>query len=106
MFSLFGKMEFDSINARDLGEKQVKTNLIDVREGFEFKSGHVPNAKNMPMSELLADPEKYLSKDEEYHVICHSGSRSSRTCSRLSSLGYKVVNVNGGIMSYGLSLNR
>lgn len=106
MFSLFGKMEFDSVNARDLGEKQVKTNLIDVRERYEYEAGHVPSARNMPMGELLAGPEKYLDKDNEYHVICHSGSRSSRTCSRLSSLGYKVVNVNGGTMSYGRPLSR
>jgi rhodanese-related sulfurtransferase len=105
MFSFF-KKGYDSISARDIAEKQGKINLIDVRERHEFKAGHVPNAKNMPLSELLSDPEKYLSKDREYHVICHSGSRSSMTCRKLSSLGYKVVNVAGGTMSYGGPLKR
>jgi rhodanese-related sulfurtransferase len=105
MFSLFGKMEFDSINARDLGEKHG-INIVDVRERYEYEAGHIPSAKNIPMGEIMTQPEKYLNKDNEYHVICHSGSRSSRTCSRLSSLGYKVVNVNGGTMSYGRPLSR
>lgn len=106
MINIFGKKKYDSVSARDLGDKLGKINLIDVRERNEFKAGHVPNAKNMPMGELLADPEKYLNKDREYHVICQSGSRSSRTCSRLSSLGYKVINVAGGTMSYDKPLKK
>jgi rhodanese-related sulfurtransferase len=105
MFSFF-KKNYDSVSASDLGEKQGKINLIDVRERYEYKAGHIPNAKNVPMGELLEDPEKYLSKDREYHVVCASGARSSRTCGRLSSLGYQVVNVAGGTMSYGKPLKR
>ena len=105
MFSFFQK-NYDSISARELGELQGKINLIDVRERYEYKAGHVPNAKNFPMGELLTEPEKYLSKEREYHVICQSGSRSSRTCGRLSSMGYQVVNVAGGTMSYGKPLKR
>ncbi|MDF2617058.1 MAG: rhodanese domain protein, partial [Sedimentibacter sp.] len=35
-----------------------------------------------------------------YYVICHSGSRSGRTCRYLTKLGYDVVNVTGGYGSY------
>jgi rhodanese-related sulfurtransferase len=103
---IFGKNSFDSISVHDLGEKNGKINLIDVRESYEYKSGHVPNARNIPMGIVLAEPEKYLNKSMEYHVICQSGSRSSRTCKKLSSLGYKVVNVSGGTGSYILPLKR
>lgn len=106
MFSIFGKNNFESINARDLSEKHEKINLIDVREASEYKAGHVPKARNIPMSLILEQPEKYLNKSMEYHVICQSGSRSTRTCRKLSSLDYKVVNVSGGTMSYKLPLKR
>ena len=105
MFSLF-KKKYDSISAAELSEKLSMVNLIDVRENYEFRSGHVPKARNIPMSAILAEPEKYLHKDKEYHIICHSGSRSSGTSRRLSALGYKVVNVSGGTMSYTKPLKR
>lgn len=105
MFSLF-KKKYNSISTEELSEKIGKINLIDVRENYEFKSGHVPKAKNIPMGLILADPEKYLVKDKEYHIICHSGGRSSRTCSSLSSLGYQVVNVIGGTRAYAQPLKR
>ena len=89
-----------------MGEKHGKINLIDVRESYEYKAGHVPNARNIPMGVVLEEPEKYLNKSMEYHVICQSGSRSSRTCRKLSSLGYNVVNVSGGTGSYILPLKR
>ncbi|MGE5627159.1 MAG: rhodanese-like domain-containing protein [Solirubrobacterales bacterium] len=105
MFSLF-KKKYDSISTEELSEKIGKINLIDVRENYEFKAGHVPKAKNIPMGLILSEPEKYLAKDKEYHIICHSGSRSSRTCRSLSSLGYQVVNIIGGTASYTKPLKR
>ncbi|MBC3886993.1 rhodanese-like domain-containing protein [Acetobacterium paludosum] len=106
MFSLFSKKKFESINVRDLSEKLGKINLIDVRESGEFKAGHVPKAKNIPMNILLKNPEKYLNEKEEYHIICQSGSRSSKTCANLSSQGYQVVNVSGGTGGYPLPLKK
>jgi rhodanese-related sulfurtransferase len=106
MFSVFGKKNYDSVSARDINEKLGKINLIDVRESYEYKGGHVPKARNVPMGDILTNPEKYLNKEEEYHIICHSGSRSSRTCSKLASMDYSVVNVTGGTMSYNLPLKR
>jgi len=106
MFWIFGKKNYDSISIHDLNEKLGKINLIDVREGYEYKAGHMPNARNIPMSVILTQPDKYLNKSKEYHVVCQSGSRSSRTCRKLSSLGYKVVNVSGGTRSYSLPLKK
>lgn len=99
MFS-FGKKKYESINVNDLNIKPGTINLVDVREPNEYKAGHVPNAKNIPMSVVLAEPEKYLDASKEYHVICQSGARSSKTCGMLTSSGYKVVNVSGGTGSY------
>ena len=106
MFSNFAKNDFDSISVHDLDDILENINLIDIREGYEYRSGHVPTAKNIPMAELLLQPEKYLDKSKEYHIICQSGGRSSRACGDLCSKGYKVVNVFGGTGSYILPLER
>jgi rhodanese-related sulfurtransferase len=106
MFSLFGKKNYKSVSAAELGPAQGKLNLIDVRERGEYKGGHIPGAKNIPIADLLGQPEKYLNKEAEYHIVCHSGARSRRTSGKLSKLGYKIVNVSGGTMSYPNKLKK
>jgi rhodanese-related sulfurtransferase len=103
MFSIFGKSNFDSVSVNEL---EGKINLIDVREGYEFKTGHVPSAKNVPLGTILTEPEKYLDKTKQYHIICQSGARSKRACKGLSSKGYNVINVFDGTGAYKKSLRR
>lgn len=74
--------------------------LIDIREPNEYKSGSLKTAKNIPMGNLISEPDKYLNKDKTYYIMCQSGGRSERTCSMLTSQGFDVVNVSGGIGSY------
>lgn len=106
MFSIFGNKGFNSISVHDLDDKLGKINLIDIRENYEYKGGHIPKAKNIPMGTILNEPEKYLNKTKEYHIVCQSGARSSRTCKELSAKGFNVVNVSGGTGSYRRSLER
>lgn len=106
MFSIFGKSKFDSISVNDLDGKLGKINLIDVREVNEYKGGHVPTAKNIPLGTILSQPEKFLDKSKEYHIICQAGSRSAKTCKGLSDQGYKVINILGGTGSYRLQLEK
>lgn len=106
MFSIFERNNFNSISVHDLNGKLGKINLIDIREEYEYHDGHVPTAKNIPMGKILSQAEKYLDKSKEYHIICQSGGRSSRTCMELASQGYKVTNISGGTGSYLLPLER
>lgn len=100
MISSFTNKSYDSIDASKLRELIPNINLIDIREPYEVQRGSIKGALNIPMGLLLQNPEKYLRKERTYYIICHSGSRSSRTCSRLAKAGYKVVNVSGGYMKY------
>ena len=100
MFGLFNKNSGKVINVNDIDNLIGMINLIDIREPYEYRSGSIKTAKNIPMGELLGDPEKYLNKDKEYHIICQSGGRSARACSKLTGLGFDVVNVSGGVGSY------
>lgn len=106
MFPFSFKGAVNSVDVNDLEELFSKINLIDVREQYEYRSGHLPTAKNIPMGELLDDPEKFLDKSKEYYIICQSGSRSSRTCSMLKKHGYNVINVSGGTGGYRGNLKR
>ena len=100
MFGLFNKNSGKVINVNDIDNLIGKIDLIDIREPYEYKTGSIKSAKNIPMGDLLNDPEKYLNKDKEYHIVCHSGGRSSTACNKLRGLGFDVVNVAGGVGSY------
>ena len=76
-----------------------KQPIIDVREAYEYQMGHVPEAVNLPLSELDARFQE-LDAAEEYHVICQSGARSAKACEFLSGKGYQVVNVLGGTSAW------
>lgn len=77
--------------------------LIDVREPGEFRSGHIPGAVNIPLSEL-SSPRRDLSaipdKNTSIYVYCLSGSRSGNAAGILRMLGYSSVRNIGGIGSY------
>lgn len=100
MFGLFNSNNGRVVNVNDMDDLIGKVELIDIREKYEYAGGSIKSAKNIPMGELLNDPEKYLNKNKEYYIMCQSGGRSARTCSTLINQGFNVVNVSGGMGSY------
>lgn len=100
MFGIFKKDSKSVVHVNDMDELIGKVELIDIREPYEYKSGSLRSAKNIPMDLLLKEPTKYMSKDKPYYLMCRSGARSARTCNILMRQGYNVINVVGGIGSY------
>lgn len=88
------------INVNDIDSLLGKINLIDVRETYEVANKALATSTNIPMSKLLTNINDYLNKDNEYYIICQSGTRSSMVCHELKTHGYNVVNVSGGTGSY------
>ena len=90
-----------NISMADFYEKYQHENLdlIDVREVHEFQAGHVPGAKNLPLS-TLEQGYKELKPDHECHVICQGGVRSASACQFLSAQGLTVTNVEGGMNAW------
>ncbi|MEG0371620.1 MAG: rhodanese-like domain-containing protein [Clostridium sp.] len=106
MLGLFEKNNFESIDVNDLEKDSRGITLIDVREPSEYKGGHIPIAKNIPMKEILVNCESHLDKSKEYHIVCQSGGRSSKVCKFLASKGFTVVNVSGGTGGYIGKINK
>ena len=106
MFRFFTGSSVKSISVNELDGFLGKINLIDIREPYEYKGGHIPTAENIPMNLILSDPEEYLDMSKEYHIIRHSGARSSRTAAILKDKGFNVVDVTGGTGRYRGKLDR
>ncbi|RCK75989.1 MAG: Rhodanese-related sulfurtransferase [Candidatus Ozemobacter sibiricus] len=75
--------------------------LIDVREPEEFAAGHVPGARNIPLSEV-ARRSAELPAGATVFVICQVGGRSAVACQMLAGRlpGARVVNVEGGTSAW------
>jgi len=71
--------------------------LIDVREPNEYKSGYIPGARNIPLSQLnrrLAE----IPQDRDLFLYCRSGMRSTNAARILHKHGYtKLSHLKGGI---------
>ena len=75
--------------------------ILDVREDWEYKRGHIENAKLLSLSKVNIMIEVIVpNKDKEILVYCASGGRSSMAVNILRNSGYtKVYNI-GGIRSW------
>ncbi len=90
----------ETVHVNDIDDLLGEIELIDIREPYEFKGGSLDGAKNIPMGNLLSDPDRYLDKEKTYYIVCLSGARSYQTSTLLNKQGYKIVNVAGGVGSY------
>jgi rhodanese-related sulfurtransferase len=76
--------------------------LIDVREPHEWKSGHAPKARHIPLGQLGSRMGE-LPRNREIYVVCRSGSRSARAAKMLASHRGDVANVKGGMSAWARS---
>jgi rhodanese-related sulfurtransferase len=74
-----------------------QTILVDVREPSEYKSGHIPNAINIPLRTLTHTLEK-IPSDRPVVLYCSSGYRSGIGVMTLRLLGYE--NIQGFPLSF------
>ncbi len=70
--------------------------IVDVREPFEFESGHVKGALNIPPTSLMAGAPELadVAKDAEIVLYCRTGSRSNVAMQILKQQGFTNL-VNG-----------
>ena len=70
--------------------------IIDVREPFEYSSGHVEGSMNIPPTELLSGASKLdgVDKNTELILYCRTGSRSNTAIQILKGLGFTNL-ING-----------
>jgi rhodanese-related sulfurtransferase len=74
--------------------------LVDVREDWEWKKGHVPGARHVVLNSLLANPAAQKFRDKTIFV-CLTGERSSVASEMAVALGVKdVVNFRGGTKAW------
>ncbi len=99
-----------------LQANEYETALFDVRTPAEFKAGHAPGAKLLPLDEIspetIAEHTQFVGTESanRCYVICHSGSRAEQAIQRLAQFGIRnVAMVAGGMEEWeksGLPMQR
>lgn len=73
--------------------------LLDVREQAEWRAGHAPKARHIPLGQL---PNRLneLSAGRTVVTVCRSGMRSRQAAALLAREGRQVVNLSGGMHAW------
>lgn len=112
-FSLFlllvtgcGKKAYKTIDANEamnlINNNNNNVEIIDVRNMDEYNTGHIANAKNVPLEGI-----DNISYDKSTIIIlyCASGMRSMKAAEKLSKMGYtNLYNLDGGLLNWGFDL--
>jgi len=87
---------------REAGVDEVKRlldegyQIVDVREDWEWQRGHIPGARHVVLSQILANPTGQQFADRTVFQ-CQVGERSAVASEMAVALGVKdVVNFRGG----------
>lgn len=76
--------------------------VLDVRDDSEFASGHITDAKHIPLAQLN-DRLKELAKHKNKAIVvnCQHGTRSAKACGILRAAEFtEVYNLQGGITAW------
>lgn len=74
--------------------------LLDVREPEEYRTGHIPGARNLPQADLASRLDE-LPRDRPLLVVCQVGMRSLRSAQFLRQAGFsRVMSVAGGTTAW------
>lgn len=73
--------------------------VLDVRTPGEYRSGHVPNAVNIPHTRIAARAAELGAKDREIVVYCEVGPRARYAYATLKQAGFSDVRHLAGDMA-------
>ncbi|MCP2323013.1 rhodanese-related sulfurtransferase [Hamadaea flava] len=82
--------------------------LLDVREKHEWRAGHAPKARHIPLGQLSARSSE-LPAGRTVVTVCQSGMRSAQAARYLAAEGREVANLSGGMHAWsraGLPVTR
>lgn len=86
--------------------KQAKADttsiILDVRTPGEYKEEHLAGARQLDFlnTSVFDAGIKLLDKSHTYYVYCRSGKRSHNACIKMKKQGFKVFDMEGGILTW------
>jgi L-ascorbate metabolism protein UlaG (beta-lactamase superfamily)/rhodanese-related sulfurtransferase len=99
-----GQQNFENMEVKEFAELIADSDVVilDVRKADEFAEGHIKGAVLIDQfqSDFVELAQAKLPKEKTIAVYCRSGRRSANAAGRLADVGYKCVNLKGGIIAW------
>jgi rhodanese-related sulfurtransferase len=94
--------ELGTLEVTQLLNQGANTLVLDIREGPEYTSGHVPRARHIPLGELSKRVDEIVKfKDKPVIVTCKNGSRAGAATRLLRKAGFtSVYQLKGGLAAW------
>ncbi|SFP07814.1 Rhodanese-related sulfurtransferase [Prevotella sp. tf2-5] len=95
---------FENIEVKEFAELINDSNVVilDVRKTDEYAEGHIKGAILIDQfqNDFVEQAKSKLPKDKTIAIYCRSGRRSANAAGKLADIGYKCVNLKGGILAW------
>ena len=95
---------YENYDVKEFAELITDSNVVilDVRKADEFAEEHITGAILIDQfqSDFLEQAQVKLPKDKTIAIYCRSGRRSANAAGKLADVGYKCVNLKGGIIAW------
>ena len=102
--SACGQGNFENTDVQGFAELIADSSVVilDVRTASEFAEGHIQGAIliDQGQPDFMEKAKAALPKDKTIAVYCRSGRRSANAAGKLGDIGYKCVNLKGGIIAW------
>jgi rhodanese-related sulfurtransferase len=99
-----GQQNFENTDVQGFTELIADSNVVvlDVRTAAEFAEGHIKGAIliDQGQSDFVEKVKDALPIEKKIAVYCRSGRRSANAAGKLADVGYKCINLKGGIIAW------
>lgn len=82
---------------KDMIDKKLGVQIVDVRQAEDYAEGHIPGALNLPKSEW--ESLRGLDETKQHIVYCYSAvcHLAAKAASFFASKGFSVMEMDGGM---------
>jgi len=102
--SACGQQNFENTDVKGFSELIADSNVVvlDVRTVSEFAEEHIQGAIliDQGQSDFVEKAKATLPIEKKIAVYCRSGRRSANAAGKLADVGYKCINLKGGIIAW------
>ena len=99
-----GQGNYENTDVEGFAAMMADSNVVvlDVRTVAEFNEGHIQGAIliDQGQSDFVEKVKATLPIDKKIAIYCRSGRRSANAAGKLADVGYKCVNLKGGIIAW------
>ena len=102
--SACGQQKYENTDVQGFAELIADSTVVilDVRTSAEFTEGHIEGAIliDQGQDDFVEKAKATLPTEKTIAIYCRTGRRSANAAAKLADVGYKCVNLKGGIVAW------